>query len=109
MPHKISENHAKARHIQRTDGGLPFRELRYRIRHRKQLVWLERQSCSRSLCATPTDDGRWVYVIINRNRSSIITVLTEHQVCTSLSLTKEKLHKKLNELRSKVEKAVDKG
>ena len=108
MSKKISENHARARLIQRTGGEIAFRELRYRVRDRKDLVFLERQSCTRSLCATHAE-GRWIYFVVNKERNSIITVLTEKQVCISLSLTLEELHARLQKSVDNNKKVVDKA
>ena len=76
MTRRIRETHAKMRLAQRTSVE-SFRGLRQAVIERRFLS-LRRQSCTRSLCCA-TVDGETIYFVLNRQRGTIITVLTEEQ------------------------------
>jgi hypothetical protein len=76
MARRMSEGHAKLRLQQRTgvDG---FGKLRRAVSEGR-FAYLRRQTCTRSLCRAMVDDEE-VYFVLNRNRGTIITVLSEEQ------------------------------
>lgn len=76
MAHHMKECHAKLRLAQRTEVD-SFSKLR-RIISEGNFAYLRRQTCTRSLCRAMIDDQE-VYFVLNRQRGTIITVLTEEQ------------------------------
>jgi hypothetical protein len=56
---------------------MSLHELKERLK-KGEVQYLARQSVTRSLCRTSAPDG-FIYMIVNRKRKSIITVLTEEQ------------------------------
>ena len=86
---RISSRHAQKRIVQRAPG-LSFYELEHMV-FRGEYTILCRQSCTRSLCKADGPDGP-VYFILNRERRSIVTVLTAKQA--SLWLAKDNVQSK---------------
>lgn len=76
---KINESHAAARMLQRT--GASFWELKRAISEERFRV-LVKQSNTRNLCRTFMKSGEAVYFIYNKQRGSIITVLTKVQAAS---------------------------
>lgn len=76
MARRIRENHARLRLAQRTeiDG---FSKLKRAVRE-KRFAFLRRQTCTRSLCRALVD-GVEIYFILNRQRGTVVTILTEEQ------------------------------
>lgn len=81
--HKRTMTHAAIRHMQRSADALDFTELARRVRQLREIEFIQRQTCSRSLIRTKGDSG-YIYAIINRPKRSIITVLTEDQAAEQL-------------------------
>jgi len=77
---RISEHHAAARAIVRTDR--PFWRLKEEVREGR-FERLQSQSHTRTLCRADVD-GEPVYFVINKKRLSIITVLTADQAFSQL-------------------------
>ncbi len=76
MARRIRETHARIRLGQRASGA-SFGRLRQAVRDRR-FSYLRRQTCTRSLCLAVVD-GEEVYFVLNRQRGTIITVLTRDQ------------------------------
>jgi hypothetical protein len=76
MARRMRETHAKMRLSQRTSVG-SFERLRRAVKE-GHFSFLRRQSCTRSLCRAAVD-GEEIYFVLNRQRGTIITVLTEDQ------------------------------
>jgi len=76
MARRMKECHAKLRLAQRTEVD-SFSKLRRTVGEGK-FAYLRRQTCTRSLCRAMVDDQE-VYFVLNRQRGTIITVLTEEQ------------------------------
>jgi hypothetical protein len=74
--HKMSEDHAKIRLEQRTTIK-NFSKLKRAVKEGK-FVFLRRQTCTRSLCRAFVENEQ-IYFILNKQRGTIITVLTEDQ------------------------------
>ena len=85
---KISSRHAQRRLVQRAPG-LSFYELEHMV-FRGEYKTLCRQSCTRSLCKADGPDGP-VYFILNRERRSIVTVLTAKQASLWLAQVNDKV------------------
>lgn len=79
MARRMREGHAKLRLQQRT-GVEGFGKLK-RMVGEGRFAYLRRQTCTRSLCRAVVEDEE-VYFILNRQRGTIITVLTEEQALT---------------------------
>lgn len=76
MVRRMSEGHAKLRLAQRT-AVENFTRLKQLVRE-KRFSYMKRQSCTRSLCCAMVGDEE-VYFVLNRQRGTIITVLTPEQ------------------------------
>src|SRR5574343_1644540 len=76
MARRMRETHARMRLAQRTSVG-SFGRLQREVRE-KRFSFLRRQSCIRSL-GRAVVDGEEIYFVLNRQRGTIITVLTEEQ------------------------------
>lgn len=74
--HKMREHHAKVRLAQRTTIK-SFSKLKRVVKEGK-FVFLKRQTCTRSLCRAFVENEQ-IYFILNKQRGTIITVLTEDQ------------------------------
>lgn len=76
MARRMRETHARVRLAQRTSVE-SFGRLRQAVRERR-FSFMRRQSCTRSLCRARVE-GEEIYFVLNRQRGTIITVLTEEQ------------------------------
>ena len=76
MARRMRETHARMRLMQRTSAA-SFEKLRQAVRN-KRFRYLRRQSCTRSLCLAVVDEEE-IYFVLNRERGTIITVLTKDQ------------------------------
>ena len=82
MARRIREHHARMRLVQRTSVA-SFDKLRRAVKERR-FTHLRRQTCTRSLCLAVVD-GEKIYFVLNRQRGTIVTVLTEAQALSWMS------------------------
>jgi hypothetical protein len=75
---KFKEKHAGVRLVERMDGAVSLQELHARVAN-DDFEFVARLSKSRSLARAQFDPTLCIYFIINRDRRTIITVLSEAQ------------------------------
>ncbi len=76
MARRVRETHARMRLRQRTSVD-SFNRLRQAVKE-KRFSYLRRQTHTRSLCLARID-GEEIYFVLNRDKGTIITVLTSEQ------------------------------